>query len=112
VPVLVPVADGVNFTLIVQVAPPERLDPHVLVCAKLLLFVPAKLKPEMLNAVLPRFFMVTLLAALVVPTVRLAKVIVAGDRETAVPVPLRLTVWGLPAALSVTLRAAVLGPTA
>jgi hypothetical protein len=111
VPVRVPTAVGLNFTPIVQDAPRARLDPQVLVCEKSPLFVPAMLMLEMLNAVVPRFVKVTLLAALVVPTVRLAKVIVAGDTVTPVPVPLKLTVWGLPMALSVTLMAAALAPT-
>jgi hypothetical protein len=111
VPVRVPTAVGVNLTPIVQDAPPARLDPQVLVCEKSPLFVPAMRMLEMLNAAVPRFFKVTLLAALVVPTVRLAKVIVAGDTVTPVPVPLKLTVWGLPMALSVTLMAAALAPT-
>jgi hypothetical protein len=101
-----------NLTAIVQLAPPARLVPQLLVCEKSPLFVPVIPMPEIVNAVPPAFLMVTLVAPLVVPTVRLAKVIEAGDRETAVPVPLKLTVCGLPGALSVTLTAAVLDPTA
>ena len=67
----------------------------------------------MLRAVLPLFLRVTLLAALVVPISRVAKVRVDGDTVTAeIPVPLRLTVCGLPAALSLIVTAAVLVPRA
>ena len=92
VPVRVPTAVGLNLTPIVQEAPRARLDPQLLVCEKSPLFVPVMVIPEMLMAVLPRFVMVTLVAPLVVPTVRLAKVMVVGDNDTPVPVPLRLAV--------------------
>ena len=40
-------------------------------------------------------------AGLVVPTVWLPKFTLPGDKLIMVPVPVRLTVWGLPPALSV-----------
>lgn len=89
--VRVPLADGVNFTLIEQLAPPARLEPQVLVCEKSPLFAPVIAMLEIFSCVLPTLRKVTVLAALVVPTVRLAKVSVVGDKETAVPIPLRLT---------------------
>ena len=51
---------------------------------------------------MPVLFRVTVCAALVVPTAWLLKVRLVGERLTtvAVPVPLRLTVCGLPLALS------------
>jgi hypothetical protein len=48
--------------------------------------------PVMLRAVLPLLVKVTTLAALVVPTARAAKLRLAGDKDTAVPVPHKLTV--------------------
>ena len=48
------------------------------------------------------------------PTVWLAKVRLVGERlaEDAVPVPERLTLWGLPLTLSEMVRAAVAAPLA
>lgn len=62
---------------------------------------------ETLNAALPVFLTVTVFALLVFPTLRVAKLRLVGVRVTAgavvedVPVPVRLTVCGLPLALSV-----------
>ena len=71
----------------------------------------------MLSVALPVLVSVTVCAALVVPTCWLAKVRLALDRETAgaatlLPLPVRLTVCGLPAALSVIVTLAVLVPVA
>ena len=57
---------------------------------------------------------VTLWAALVVPTNWLANVRFAGDSPAAaaIPLPLRVTVWGLPLALSVTDRIPLRVPVA
>lgn len=107
-----PTAVGLKRTLIVQLPPPARLDPQVVVREKSPLFVPVMAMLEMLIAVVARFRRVTLVALLVVPTVRLANAIEVGDKETAVPVPLRLTVCGLVLALSATVTAALLVPTA
>ena len=64
----------------------------------------------------PVFVSVTVCAALVVPTVWLAKVSEAGERLAvvvdAVPVPVRPAVCGLPEALSVTLKLPVRVPDA
>ena len=53
-------------------------------------------------------------AELVVPEGRLPKARLVGERPTAAaaPVPERLTVWGLPLALSATLRVAARAPPA
>ena len=68
------------------------------------------------SAPLPVFVRVTGCAELVVPTGRLPNARLAGERLTTgavlVPVPERLTVWGLPLALSATLSAAVRAPLA
>ena len=60
----------------------------------------------MVNSPLPVFVKVTVCRVLVVSTFWLAKVSEAGENVTvaaADPVPLRLTVWGLPATLSLML---------
>jgi hypothetical protein len=78
-PVGVPAAVGVKVTEMVQLAPAATLVPQVLVSAKLdeaaiLLIV---------RVAVPVFFKVTVWAALVVPTVWLAKVRLVGDKLTA-----------------------------
>jgi len=64
----------------------------------------------MLSAALPVLVSVTACAELVVPTDWLPKAMLAGLSETtgpvAVPVPVKGTEWGLPAALSVTVSEA------
>ncbi len=55
----VPVAVGLNVTLIVQLAPAARLLPQVLVCEKSPGFVPLNVTAVMLSEVLPEFFIVT-----------------------------------------------------
>jgi len=65
----------------------------------------------MVRGVVPPLVNVTRLELLVVPMSRVAKVREPGDTVTAeVPVPLRLTACGLPAALSVTCSEAVRVP--
>jgi hypothetical protein len=97
-----PVAVGVNFTLIAQLFSTATLAPQVLVSAKSPGLAPPMLMLEMFNAALPVLDSVTLCAALVVPTLCEPKVRLPTDRLAAgaAPVPLRLTVWGLPPALS------------
>jgi hypothetical protein len=88
-----PEALGVNVTLMRQFAPAARLVPQVLVCAKSALLAPPIMMLVIVNGPLPLFVNVILLAELVVPTIRLAKVKAVGDTLTAeMPVPLRLTV--------------------
>ena len=57
--VRLPLAAGVNVTLIVQLAPPATELPHVLVCAKLLALVPVSARLVMLKAALPVLLRVT-----------------------------------------------------
>jgi hypothetical protein len=66
----------------------------------------------MLKARLPLFVRVTGCAAVEVPSDWLPKVRVVAESSTpeAAPVPVRLTVWGLPAALSVNTTEAVRVP--
>jgi hypothetical protein len=61
-------------------------------------------------AVVPTFFRVTVLAALVVPTVTEPKLKLLGVSSAVVPVPLSGTCCGLPAALSVTVKFALRAP--
>jgi len=62
----------------------------------------------MLSAALPLLVSVTVCAALVVATPWVPKAMLAGLSNTAgpVPVPVKGTKWGLPAALSVTVSKA------
>ena len=75
---------------------------------------PVTAMPVMLKLVFPVLFRVTVCAALVVPMDRLVKVRLVAVRLAAgpVPVPVRLTVCGLPLALSVMLTEAVRLPGA
>ncbi len=59
VAVRVPEVAGVKVTLMVQLAPAARLVPQLLLCAKLLLFVPLRAMLVMLSAVLWGFDSVT-----------------------------------------------------
>jgi hypothetical protein len=65
----VPRAAGLKVTLMVQFLPAATLLPQVLVCAKSEALVPVKETPTPVKAVVPEFVTVTVLAALVVPTV-------------------------------------------
>jgi hypothetical protein len=56
--VRLPLAEGVNLTLIVQLAPAATLAPQLLLCAKSLGFVPMSARLEMLKAELPVLFSV------------------------------------------------------
>jgi hypothetical protein len=119
-----PTALGLNVKLIVQLPSPATLPPatHVELdrMAKSTAFVPVEvadatlttLRLEMLTGVLPRFVSVTVLGALLLSTSCTPKLSDVADRLTAIPVPLRATLCGLFAALSVIVRLAVLFPLA
>jgi hypothetical protein len=68
--------------------------------------------PEMVSGVLPRFDRVTVSGALLLSTSCAPKLSVVAESFAAIPVPLRLTLCGLFAALSVIVRLAVLAPLA
>ena len=78
--------------------------------------VPVRARLVTLKLALPVLLRVTVCTALLVPTGWLAKARLVGERLTTaavlVPVPDRLTVWGLPLALSTMLSAAVRAPLA
>ena len=115
--VRLPVADGVNVTLIEQfafAASVALLAGHVLVCAKSLAFVPVIAMLEMVSGPVPELVSVTLCAELVVVMSWPVKVRLVGESVTAgaTPVPLSGMLWGLPDALSVTEREAWRAPVA
>jgi hypothetical protein len=97
-----PLAAGVNFTLIVQLAPVATEAGQLLVWAKSLEFVPKMLMPVTDSGAVPVLVRVTVWAALVVATDWFPKARLDGDAlaSDAVPVPVRLTDCGLPVALS------------
>src|SRR5437879_6525279 len=105
-----PVAVGLNVTLMVQFALAAKELPQPLVCAKSPGLTPASVMLVMVIAVVPMFFRVTVLAALVVPTVTEPKLTEAGVIWAVVPVPVSGTCCGLPAALSVTVKLALRAP--
>jgi hypothetical protein len=121
VAVRVPAACGVNSTLIVQLAPaanvPVALHPapdEGSGTAKSSAPGPLVVNPAKLTAAVLVFITVTLCAALVVltacePNVKLSGVTVA---VSGVPVPVNVTVCGLPVALSVNVIAPVRVPVA
>jgi hypothetical protein len=106
--VRLPVAEGVKVTLMVQLAPTATLDPQLLDCAKSLAFEPAIVMLEMVSITFPELVSVTDCATLAVPTEKLPKERLEGETliAGAVPVPERLTDWGLPLALSAMLSEA------
>ena len=103
VAVRVPAAVGVNVMLIVQLPPAATELPQVVVSGKSPGSSPVTTKLVMPKMVLPLFVKLTVCAGLLVPTSWLLNVRFEGETPTpgAVPVPVRLSVWGLLAALSV-----------
>ena len=63
---LAPLAVGLNVTLITQFAPVATVASQVFVCVKSPGFVPVMEIPVMVNAAVPVFVRVTVLAALLV----------------------------------------------
>ena len=115
----VPLAVGLNVTVIVHCAFTATLVPQVLVCENEVAFVPVIETATPVSAAVPVFFsVIACFVASVVPTVVLAKAgsVVLGVRLTtgaaAAPVPIKVTVCGEPAALSATLTFAVSEPLA
>ena len=100
VPVRLPAAVGVNTTLIVQCAPAATEAPQSLVWPK----SPVVVIPEIDSAAFPVLESVIACAALGLATLWLLKFTLDGNRLAAgafvPPVPVRLTVCGLPPALS------------
>lgn len=82
VAVRAPTADGVNFTLILQLAPAAKLAPQVVVRTKLVLCVPVIVILVIVSVAVPLLVNVTTFAALVVPTVCAPKASDVGDKLT------------------------------
>ena len=111
----VPAAVGVNITAITQLAPAARVLPHVLVSPKSLALVPVKPTLVMVKVEPPVLVRVTLCDELVTAMGSLPKAKLEVERlavAALTPVPVRVAVCGLVAALSVTLTEAVRVPEA
>jgi hypothetical protein len=107
--VRLPLAEGVNVTLIVHLWPAASDLPQVLVSAKLLRLVPWTERLLILKAALPVLLRVTVCVVLVVRTYWLPKATLVGERLTAgVPPLMRLAASGLLRALSVMLKASAM----
>jgi hypothetical protein len=106
----VPLTVGEKTTLTVQLAFTARLVPQLFVCEK----SPVVLMLLMERAAVPVLLRVTLWAGLLVPTVLDPNVRLEVERVAtgANPVPDRLALCGLPAALSVTVMVPVRVPVA
>jgi hypothetical protein len=100
---------GVNITAIVQLFPAATEAPQVVVSAKSPGLTPVTAIPEMFNEAFPVFVRVTDCAALVVARFWALKARLVAVRLAVglAPVPVRLTICGLPMALSVTVISAV-----
>ena len=110
----VPVAVGVNVTLMVQFDPAATLDPQLSVCEKSPALLPVTEILEMFRSAFPVFVRVADLTALFVPTDWFPKEMLVGETLATVdvPVPESATVCGLPAAPSVIVRVAARLPLA
>jgi hypothetical protein len=110
VPFLVPPAVGVKVTLMVQEPPTATGLTQLWFWAK----SPLGVMLRMVSAPAPLLVSVTVFGALGTPTPRLPKVKLVGDKVTAgpKPLPVRVTLCGLPAALSVTVNVPDLVPDA
>ncbi len=107
---------GVNLELIVQFAPAARAPPtgQLCVCENSLALAPARFTALRFNGALPVLDRLTARVALGVLRVTAPKSTATGASVAtgavgvgAVPVPERPTVWGLPAAVDVTVTAPV-----
>jgi hypothetical protein len=101
VPFRVPVTVGVKLTLRVQLRVEANVEGQLLICAK----SPVIWMLLMFNVAFPVLVSVTVCAALEVPTCWLRKAKLVGVTvamgKLADPIPVRVTDWGLPWALSV-----------
>jgi len=81
-----PTVNGLNVTVIAQLAPAAKLVPHVLVCVKSVGFAPPMLiplpVPLSVSADFPVFFSVMVCVAAATPSVVVGKVRLAGERLT------------------------------
>ena len=114
--VRLPLAEGMNVTLIVQLAPAATLAPQLLVCAKSLELAPVSAMLVMFSVVPPLFVSVAAWALLVVPRAWLANVMLGGDKFAvgcATPVPdSEMLIVELRALLMIDMVPVTLPPTA
>ena len=114
--VRVPAAAGVNKIAMVQLPPAATEELQVSASVKSAASAPVKAMLEMLKLALPVLLRVTTCEELVMSTASFPKDRLEGERLAAAlvlaPVPERLTVCGLPVALSVRVTAAVRVPVA
>jgi len=113
-PVLLPVAAGLNVTLMLQLAPGLTVLGQLLVWEKSLRLVPVSTMLVMVRGAVPALLSFTVFCALVVPTFCVPNESDAGEKLAAgaVPVPVRLTACGLPLALSAIVRVPLRAPLA
>jgi len=111
----VPVEVGANVTVIAQLAPPATLPPQLLPSLNEVQAPEFMTMFVMLSEALPVFERVTVCGALVVPMFCWLNVRLVAERLTTgieAPVPAKLTVCGLPLALSVIVSDALREPAA
>jgi hypothetical protein len=117
VAVLVPAASGVNVTLIVQFWPDARA-PQLFTSVKSAGLAPPNVIVDIVNGELPVLVKLADAGLLALPMVSAGKFKLVGERVAVVlpplfePAPVKVTTWGLSAALSVTVRFAARGPEA
>ena len=111
-----PIAVGANVTLRLQLAPAATLAPQVLVWAKSPEFAPATVMFDMLKVTLPVLVSVTVCGTVVAAMFSCPNARLEAERLRVVagvnPVPFKLTVCGLPLALSLTRSEALREPAA
>ncbi len=111
-----PLAEGVNITAIVQLAPAATELPQMFVSAKSLTLVPVMTRLVIFNVVFPVLLMVTICPVLVKSIGWLPKARLVDERLSSAavlePATERFTIWGLPLALSAMMSVAVQGPLA
>jgi hypothetical protein len=108
-PVRVPIPVGVKVTLIMQLPPPLTTVPQLFVSEK----SPLTTMLVIVRALAPVFWTLTGWGELEVCSVWFPKATLEGETETVgtAPVPVKLTVCGLPLALSAIVTAPVRVPT-
>jgi hypothetical protein len=110
VPAPAPRTVGEKVTPMAHVPPAATLAPQVLVATEK---APAAATLVKFSGTLPRFVTVTVDTALVLPTAVLGRFRVLVETVTGtMPVPVKLAVWGLLAALSVMVSVPVSAPSA
>lgn len=107
--VRVPSAAGENATLIVQLALGDREPSQPFVSEKSPALAPPTAMLEMAKVAVPAFVRIMFRGELSVPILWAGKIKLEGETVTwpESPEPVRVAVWGLPTALSLTVREAV-----